>query len=175
MWVGVGCVCIFCIIMFEHLSIYALFFFFSFFLFFLSLFFFFFFSFFKLDNNFHLDVHYVCMPVQRFEPQGRRFTKLHYYYTVTVFSANHNRNCRINHHSPIHAPEKYAYNSAVTICCAATAGVCSTIGRDVLETVNLGQTAFKVQSKRRLLDFKRIAAVFHVDISWCTITMLRFH
>ena len=33
------------------------------------------------DNIFHLDVHYVCytIPVQRFEPQGRRFTNLHYY------------------------------------------------------------------------------------------------
>ena len=26
------------------------------------------------DNIFHLDVHYVYMLVQRFEPQGRRFT-----------------------------------------------------------------------------------------------------
>ena len=34
----------------------------------------------KLDNIFHLDVHYVCMLVQRFEPQGRRFTNFHYYY-----------------------------------------------------------------------------------------------
>ena len=33
-----------------------------------------------LDNIFHLDVHYVCMLVQRFEPQGRRFTNFHYYY-----------------------------------------------------------------------------------------------
>ena len=33
-------------------------------------------------NVFHLDVHYVCYPmlVQRFEPQGRRFTNFHYYY-----------------------------------------------------------------------------------------------
>ena len=29
------------------------------------------------DNIFHLDVHYVCMLVQRFEPQGRRFTNFH--------------------------------------------------------------------------------------------------
>ena len=27
-----------------------------------------------MDNIFHLDVHYVCMLVQHFEPQGRRFT-----------------------------------------------------------------------------------------------------
>ena len=39
-----------------------------------TLFFFFFY------NIFHLDVHYVCMLVQRFEPQGRRFTNFHYYY-----------------------------------------------------------------------------------------------
>ena len=52
-------VCIFCIIMLEHLSIYPSFF---------------------LDNIFHLDVHYVCMFVQHFEPQGRRFTNFHYYY-----------------------------------------------------------------------------------------------
>jgi len=32
------------------------------------------------DNIFHLDVHYVCMLVQRFEPQGRRFTNFSYYY-----------------------------------------------------------------------------------------------
>ena len=32
------------------------------------------------DNIFHLDVRYVCMLVQRFEPQGRRFTNFHYYY-----------------------------------------------------------------------------------------------
>ena len=31
-------------------------------------------------NIFHLDVHYVCMLVQSFEPQGRRFTNFHYYY-----------------------------------------------------------------------------------------------
>ena len=31
------------------------------------------------DNIFHLDVHYVCTLVQRFEPQGRRFTNFHYY------------------------------------------------------------------------------------------------
>ena len=30
--------------------------------------------------NIYLDVHYVCMLVQRFEPQGRRFTHFHYYY-----------------------------------------------------------------------------------------------
>ena len=31
------------------------------------------------DNIFHLDVHYVWynMLVQRFEPQGRRFTNVH--------------------------------------------------------------------------------------------------
>ena len=32
------------------------------------------------DNIFHLGVHYVCMLVQCFEPQGRRFTNFHYYY-----------------------------------------------------------------------------------------------
>ena len=29
---------------------------------------------------FHLNVHYVCMLFQRFEPQGRRFTNVPYYY-----------------------------------------------------------------------------------------------
>ena len=57
------CVCIFCIIMLEHLSIYTSSFF---------------------DNIFHLDVHHVCMLVQRFEPQGRRFTSFHYYYYSTM-------------------------------------------------------------------------------------------
>ena len=33
-----------------------------------------------LYNIFRLDVHYVCMLVQRFELQGRRFTNFHYYY-----------------------------------------------------------------------------------------------
>ena len=33
-----------------------------------------------LDNILHLDVHYVCLLVQHFEPQGRRFTNFHYYY-----------------------------------------------------------------------------------------------
>ena len=33
-----------------------------------------------LDNIFHLNVHYVCMVVQCFEPQGRRFTNFHYDY-----------------------------------------------------------------------------------------------
>ena len=36
--------------------------------------------FFFFYNIFHLDVHYVCMLVHRFEPQGRRFTNFHYYY-----------------------------------------------------------------------------------------------
>ena len=58
------CVCIFCIIMLELLSIYKLLIF--------------------LDNIFHLDVHYVCMLVQRFEPKGRRFTNFHYYYYYTL-------------------------------------------------------------------------------------------
>ena len=50
--------------MLEHLSIYPLFF-----------------SFLFLGGSiFHLDVHYVCMLVQRFEPQGRSFTNFHYYY-----------------------------------------------------------------------------------------------
>ena len=39
-----------------------------------------FFFFLLFDNIFHLDVHYVCMPVQRCEPQGRRFTNFHYYH-----------------------------------------------------------------------------------------------
>ena len=50
--------------MLEHLSIYTS-----------SSFFFFFF-----DNIFHLNIHYVCMFVQHFEPQGRCFTSFHYYY-----------------------------------------------------------------------------------------------
>ena len=33
---------------------------------------------------FHLDVHYVCMLVRRFEPQGRRFTNFHYYYITLI-------------------------------------------------------------------------------------------
>ena len=33
-----------------------------------------FYFFFFFDNICHLDVHYVCMLVQHFEPQGRRFT-----------------------------------------------------------------------------------------------------
>ena len=53
------CVCIFCIIMLQHLSIYTFFFFFI--------------------DIFHLDVHYVCMLVQCFEPHGRRSTNFHYY------------------------------------------------------------------------------------------------
>ena len=36
------------------------------------------------DNIFHLDVHYVFMLVQCFEPQGRRFTNFHYYYILTL-------------------------------------------------------------------------------------------
>ena len=54
-----ACVCIFCIIMLEHLSIYI---------------------YKKMDNIFHLDVHYVCMLVQRLEPQGRCFANFHHYY-----------------------------------------------------------------------------------------------
>ena len=59
------CACIFCIIMLEHLSIYTFFFF---------------------DNIFHLDVHYVCMLVQRFEPQGGCFTNFHYYKKFLITS-----------------------------------------------------------------------------------------
>ena len=49
---------------------------------FFVLFFIFFIYIFIADNIFNLDVHYVCytMRVQRFEPQGRRFTNFHYYY-----------------------------------------------------------------------------------------------
>ena len=36
----------------------------------------------KMDNIFHLDVHYVCMLVQHFVSQGRRFTDFHYYYHI---------------------------------------------------------------------------------------------
>ena len=32
-----------------------------------------------MDNIFHLNVHYVYMLIQRFEPQGMRFTNFHYY------------------------------------------------------------------------------------------------
>ena len=59
-WVCV-CVCIFCIVMRETLSISS--------------------SFFVVvvvDNIFHVDVHYVCMLVQRFEPH------YYYYYIWTV-------------------------------------------------------------------------------------------
>ena len=38
-------------------------------------------------NIFHLDVHYVCMLVQRFESQGRRFTNFHYYYEYSQQNA----------------------------------------------------------------------------------------
>ena len=31
-------------------------------------------------KTFSICVHYVCLLVQRFEPQGRRFTNFHYYY-----------------------------------------------------------------------------------------------
>ena len=48
------CMCIFCIIMNTCRYIYI------------------------FCNIFHLDVHYVCMLVQRFELQGRRFTNFHY-------------------------------------------------------------------------------------------------
>ena len=34
-----------------------------------------FFLYIYIYNIFHLDIHYVCMLVQRFEPQGRRFQK----------------------------------------------------------------------------------------------------
>ena len=68
-----GCACIFSIVMLEPLSITS------------SFSFFFFFFFFGGGggggyNILHLDVRYVCMLVQRFEPQGRRFTNFHYYY-----------------------------------------------------------------------------------------------
>ena len=42
-----------------------------------------------LDNIFHLNVHYVCMLVQRFEPQGRRFTNFHYYYYYSIVTCRH--------------------------------------------------------------------------------------
>ena len=58
------CVCIFCIIMLEHLSVYK-----------------------KncFDNIFRLDIHYVCMLVLRFEPQGRCFTNSHCSYNLFIF------------------------------------------------------------------------------------------
>ena len=40
---------------------------------------------FVFDSICHLDVHYVCMLVQRFEPHGRRFTNFHYYYSQRYF------------------------------------------------------------------------------------------
>ena len=46
-----------------------------------------------LDNIFHLDVHYVCMLVQRFERQGRRFTNFHYYYYY--YAVDNNKNLRM--------------------------------------------------------------------------------
>ena len=52
--------------MLEHLSIYT------------------FFKLFGVDNIFNLDAHYVCTFVQRFEPQGRRFTNFHHYYYSTL-------------------------------------------------------------------------------------------
>ena len=52
--------------MLEHMSIYPIFYYYYYL--------------FIFDTVFHLDVHYVCMLVQRFEPQGRRFTNFHYYY-----------------------------------------------------------------------------------------------
>ena len=49
----------------------------------------FFFVLFLADDIFHLDVHYVCYTVlvQRFEPQGRRFTNFHYYYYHNMLSS----------------------------------------------------------------------------------------
>ena len=80
-----GCVraCIFCIIMLEHLSIYI----------YIVVF---------LDNVFHLEVHYVCMLVQRFEPQSRRFTNFHYYYYTLRSTHTHT-------HTPhTHTPHTHA-------------------------------------------------------------------
>ena len=56
---------------------------------------------FLCDNIFHLDVHYVCytMLVQRFEPQGRRFTDFHYCYlssTRSDLGAFHYCYCKFN-------------------------------------------------------------------------------
>ena len=57
------CVCIFCIIMLEHLSIYTFLFYFL--------------------IAFYISMYIiVCMLVQRIEPQGRRFTNFHYYYSA---------------------------------------------------------------------------------------------
>ena len=38
---------------------------------------------FFFDNIFHLHVHYVCLLVQHFEPQGRCFTNFRCYYSQT--------------------------------------------------------------------------------------------
>ena len=69
---SVQCVCVrvyvcafYCIIMLENLSMYI----------YIDIVIY-------LDNIFHLSVHYVCMLVQRFEPQGRHFTNFHYYYYI---------------------------------------------------------------------------------------------
>ena len=37
------------------------------------------------DNIFHLDIHYVCMLVLRFEPHGRCFTNSHCSYNLFIF------------------------------------------------------------------------------------------
>ena len=41
------------------------------------------------NNIFHLDVHYVWMLVQHFEPQGRCFTNFHYYYYPSICLCQH--------------------------------------------------------------------------------------
>ena len=38
------------------------------------------FKFFVVFITFSISMYIICMLVQRFEPQGRRFTTFHYYY-----------------------------------------------------------------------------------------------
>ena len=54
-------------------------------------------------NIFHLDVHYVCMLVQRFEPQGRRFTNFHYYYYSLSLSLTYTH----THREPVNVREPW--------------------------------------------------------------------
>ena len=62
------CVCIFCVVTLESLST----------LFVSCCFFFFFFMYISITDNISISMYIMC--VQRFEPQGRRFTNFQYYY-----------------------------------------------------------------------------------------------
>ena len=89
------------------------------------------------DNIFRLDVHYVCMLVQHFEPHGRRFTNLHYdddyyYYLVGFFSGHlvwpegESISCYVrtgqvphSHTRQSHCHQTCSVSSVWLICCLA--------------------------------------------------------